>query len=97
MAAQFQCLQNEIRLGNIRKQARQAKTLASRGLGQFPRSAADFAPRVVALAFRPIRHIALRYRFSAYFDSFVLSPRGLLLRNTVRSSALGHAIFDSDF
>ena len=100
MADQFHRLQNEICLGNYRKQA---KTLATRGLRQFPRSAsrvqsaADFAARMVAVAFGIIRHHAFERSFPVVFVYFLFSSRGSFLRNPIGSSPLGHALFTSRF
>ncbi len=100
MAAQFYRSPNEISLGNIRKQA---KALASRGLGEFPHFAGwlepaeNFEARVVAVVLRVASHRTVGGRLSALLNSFFFSARGLFLRNPIRSGALGDTVFDSHF
>src|SRR5271157_5552813 len=50
---------------------------------------------MVAVALRTACDHTFGGRLSAHFDSFVLSPRGLFLRNPRRPSTLGHALSDS--
>src|ERR1700675_16358 len=52
---------------------------------------------MVAVALCLTGHHPLGGRLSALLDSFLLSPRGFFLRDSLRSSALGHALLDSHF
>ena len=82
---------------------RQAKTLASRGLRQFPRSAGRFQPaaslaaRMVAVALRITGHYTFERSFRVVLVYFFFSPHGSLLRNWLGSSTLGHVLFAADF
>src|SRR5580658_2771159 len=52
---------------------------------------------MVAVALCITGHHTLGCRLCALLDSFLFSPRRLFLRDSLRSSALGHALLDSHF
>src|SRR5580700_9869650 len=52
---------------------------------------------MVAVALCITGHHTLGCCPCALLDSFLFSPRGLFLRDSLRSSALGHALLDSNF